>query len=66
MRRRLLLGTAVALCVVGVVVIAIALIGSFPGPGEQGQAHTQLMVTGLAITAVGGVLIGWTTFSRPR
>jgi hypothetical protein len=62
MNRRLWLGIAVALCVIGVVVLGDALIGSFPAPGEQGEAHTGLMVIGLAITAAGGLLIGWVTF----
>jgi hypothetical protein len=64
--RKLILGAAIALCVIGVVVLGDALIGSFPGPGEQGQAHTGLIGIGLAITAAGGVLIGWVTFSRAR
>ncbi|HEY6035259.1 MAG TPA: hypothetical protein VIV58_13385 [Kofleriaceae bacterium] len=58
----MLLGIAIALCVIGVVVLGDALIGSFPAPGEQGQAHTGLIVIGLVITAVGGLLIGWVTF----
>ncbi|MEP6862215.1 MAG: hypothetical protein ABJE66_16445 [Deltaproteobacteria bacterium] len=66
MNRRLWLGVAIALCVVGVVVLGDALIGSFPAPGEQGEAHTGLMGIGLAITAVGGLLIGWVTFKVKR
>jgi hypothetical protein len=66
MKRKLVLGVAIALCVIGVVVIGDALIGSFPAPGEQGQAHLGLMGIGLAITAMGGVLIGWVTLSRRR
>ena len=66
MRRRLYLGIAIALCVVGVVVLGDALIGSFPAPGEQGEAHTGLMGIGLAITAVGGLLIGYVTFKVQR
>lgn len=62
MHRRLWLGVAIALCVIGVVVLGDALIGSFPAPGEKGEAHTGLMVIGLAITAAGGLLIGWVTF----
>jgi len=62
MRRKVLLGIAIALCVIGVVVLGDALIGSFPAPGEQGQAHTGLMGIGLAITAAGGLLIGYVTF----
>ena len=66
LRRKIGLGVAVVLCVVGVVVIASALLGSEPGPGETAHANTHLVVIGLAITAVGGLLIGWLTFSRPR
>jgi hypothetical protein len=66
MNRRLWLGIAVALCVIGVVVLGDALIGSFPAPGEQGEAHTGLMGIGLAITAAGGLLIGWVTFKLKR
>jgi hypothetical protein len=66
MNRRLWLGIAIALCVAGVVVLGDALIGSFPAPGEQGQAHIGLIVLGLAITAVGGLLIGWVTFKVKR
>ena len=62
MRRKVLLGIAIALCVIGVVVLGDALIGSFPAPGEQGQAHTGRMGIGLAITAAGGLLIGYVTF----
>jgi len=62
MRRKVLLGIAIALCVIGVVVLGDALIGSFPAPGEQGQAHTGLMGIGLAIAAAGGLLIGYVTF----
>lgn len=66
MRRRLLLGIAIALCAIGVVVLGDALIASFPAPGEQGQAHTGLVALGLAITAAGGLLIGWVTFKLRR
>ena len=66
MRRKLYLGIAIALCVIGVVVIGDALIGSFPAPGEHGEAHLGLMGLGLAITAVGGLLIGWVTFKVQR
>jgi hypothetical protein len=62
MRRKVLLGIAIALCVIGVVVLGDALIGSFPAPGEQGQAHTGLIGIGLAIAAAGGLLIGYVTF----
>jgi hypothetical protein len=65
-RRKLVLGVAIALCVVGVVVLADALIGSFPGPGEHGEAHTGLIGIGLAITAAGGILIGWVTLKVKR
>ena len=66
MNRRLWLGIAIALCVAGVVVLGDALISSFPAPGERGQAHTGLMVIGLAITAAGGLAIGWVTFKVKR
>ena len=66
MRRRLWLGIAIALCVIGVVVLGDALIGSFPAPGAKGEAHTGLMVIGLAIAADGGLLIGWVTFKVKR
>lgn len=62
MRRKVLLGLAIALCVIGVVVLGAGLIAGFPAPGEQGQAHTGLIGLGLAITAAGGLLIGWVTF----
>ena len=66
LRRKLTLGAAIVLCVIGVVLIASALIGSEPGPGETAHANTRLIMFGLAIAAIGGVLIGWVTFSRPR
>ena len=66
LRRKIGLGVAIVLCVVGVVLIASALLGSEPGPGEIAHANTHTMVIGLAIAAVGGLLIGWITFSRPR
>jgi hypothetical protein len=66
LRRKLVLGVAIVLCVIGVVVLGDALIGSFPGPGEQAQTHTRLIVIGLVITAVGGLLIGWVTLKVRR
>ena len=65
-RRKLVLGVAIALCMIGVVVVADALIGSFPAAGEQGQSHTGLIGIGLAITAAGGILIGWVTLKVKR
>jgi hypothetical protein len=66
LRRKLTLGAAIVLCVIGVVVIASALIGSEPGPGDTAHANTRLIVIGLAIAAAGGVLIGLVTFTRRR
>ena len=66
MKRRLLLGFAIALCVIGVVVLGYALVCGFPAPGEKGEAHPGLVGLGLAIAAVGGLLIGYVTFKVQR
>jgi len=66
MKRRWVLGFAIALCVIGVVVLGYALVGGFPAPGEKGEAHLGLVGIGLAIAAVGGLLIGYVTFRVQR